>query len=188
MENVLPRPRIKRALDAQGFEINARFCAYHQEEAILNTHHQPSTIMPFVVEKIPQEQLEAFDFSQFREPSGKPLTFDSWDQPRWIINHETDTFLIYTGGGGGSYQGTARTEYYGMWHRGEIALFVGEPVLNKNEQGNTLTWENAGLSLPAALEPQREALQAMASEALDVYGFHGNRDSLNAITVNFKGV
>lgn len=142
--------------------------------------------MTFINESIPEDIKQTFDFSVFHDPFGRPHKFESWGQPMWTIDKERDAFLIYTGGGGGEHVGTPREEWFGLWWKGDVVHFSGQPIVTEDEKGQLLTWQVPKLFVPPHLIDRRAEFVALLKDALEGKGLGYRRDYVYAVKVDLQ--
>lgn len=136
--------------------------------------------MTFIVEKIPAEILAS--------PSYALVGFNTDLSKRWAIDKSKEAFIVLNLKEGGAYEGTQETKTYTLCWKDELIRIVADPLPKTyTEQGATMYWRVHKLTIPTALQPQREEVLVLIKEAFAAVGdgcFNGHR--FIAINIEFK--
>lgn len=136
--------------------------------------------MAFVMELIPQEEINSEFFRTLRKPSGAPFEFER-PNPGWIIDRDRNAFMIYLASGGRE----PVCEYFCMCWKGQKIQFFGELDYRRVGGSNVVAWRNVKITIPAGLLGERKEITDAFKDALDLYGHYGNREYVGRVTFDF---
>jgi hypothetical protein len=124
--------------------------------------------MPFVNERISEQDKAAFDFSQIKRP---PIYRDSIEPYKWTIDRSRGLFLIGTLGGN---EDERNAEHFALWWKGEPVHFkLLHDAVGQFKQHVSSTWHLVKMYLPTNLERDREEILQALREALTEYKVSG---------------
>lgn len=137
--------------------------------------------MVFIVEVIPDEAKERFNFNSLNYPKrGMP------NARKWVIDKERDIFLISAGP---FYGGPDAPDWraFVLWWGGAFAKFVLDNKVTGDVKTNDqdITWTLVQAVLLPELEQKRSEILASLREALDVYGDAYRRDYFRHVNICF---
>ena len=135
--------------------------------------------MTFVIEKIPQEAL----ISSIQEY----VRFNIDLSQEWAIDRDRNAFIVLTGKVGGPYDGTQVTKYYTLSWNNHLIRITADPLPKTfTEQGAIMNWRIHKLTIPEALQKQKEEVIALIRDAFLAVGEVFNGERFITVNVEFK--
>ncbi|PPD33590.1 MAG: hypothetical protein CTY19_07540 [Methylomonas sp.] len=137
--------------------------------------------MSFVVEKIPQEELA--------RPDADQIGFNLKLSTRWAVDHDRDAFIVLNRAEGGAYEGTQITDYYTLSWNNELIHIAADPLPKTfKEQGAVMSWRVHKLTLPEALQTQKDEVLQLIRDAFGAIGEFFNGKRFISVDVEFIGI
>jgi len=134
--------------------------------------------MAFVNEKISDADRMTFNSFNLKNP----ITKETLNSRRWVIDRERNAFLVGLGGQG--IYGCEIPMFYALiWNKNMIMLETFSKAAGSNSTGMEFNWKITRIEAPECLMKDKDEMMDMIKEALIAYDTSDNNGS--ATKVNF---
>ncbi|MDR3416013.1 MAG: hypothetical protein P4L83_07495 [Nevskia sp.] len=139
--------------------------------------------MPFVNEKIREEDKARIDWREFSYWDGDKQGLSRDPPSLWTIDHDRDVFFVNISLG----RPDNESPTYGLSWKGAFIRVVAKgdwESSNRKGQGHGY-WEITDVEIPSNLEPRRAEILEVLKEAISVYGFLYSRKNIQSVHIKF---
>lgn len=122
--------------------------------------------MAFVLEKISEEDRKKYNIDRYKD--------------RWSIDREKESYLINVGGVGRS----TYTNFVLFFDGKYIEILTDRNFTNPSINEVDTTFNVDLITIPYSMKSKMEEIKGAIIEALNSYGYFGNREALGKVIVN----